>query len=62
MELRLALAIVLDLAEDNALDADDCDSVLKEEALRQEEAISVVQNLSKSAMCRIPKRGKTKWQ
>ena len=42
MTLIEALSIVLDLAEQNALDYNSVDSELEDEALRQEEAIEEV--------------------
>lgn len=48
MEIKEALIIVLNLAEQNALDEKRCDIDLLYEAMRQKRAIRVVRNFLKS--------------
>jgi hypothetical protein len=53
MDIREAIEIIRDLAEQNALDADDYedDDILHDEALRQDEAFSVLDNYVKYVLC-----------
>lgn len=50
MELREAMSIVLELAEQNALDLNESDPDLKAEAERQDQAIDCVQKWMRHAL------------
>ncbi len=46
LDIADAFQVVIDLARQNALDADRCDPELREEAQKQHEAIDMVEDLA----------------
>lgn len=50
MAVKEALAIIRELAEQNALDPEECDPELEDEAQRQEEAFEVFDNFVENVL------------